>query len=318
MPVKKISAAKSKSNTIVIDDPRFKLDSRFAKITSEDELDNLNEEDVEEGSEDEDIEDGDIDFELDDNEDAEDTGDLDTLEADDEPHSVIDNEEEEEDEDAKALSLDTPKPIVKPLFDPTSEKAMKKHKKFVEKLAQKGIVHLPSVPPSMDPSTLRRLLSMHGAVERIYMTPEDASITRRRAKKGGKMRYVDAWVEFTDKRKAKKCALMLNGVQIGGSPRSRLYHALWSIKYLSGFKWSDLTEHSVHEKKVRELAIREEMTMALKETTHYLERVQEAKRQELRASKRPASQVEEQNDASKTIKRTFHQRPSIKGQKDVV
>lgn len=246
-------------------------------------------------------------------------------------------EEEDEDEDALALSLDNAKSIKaisKPLFDTNSASAMKKHDKFVKKQAMKGIAYLPHVPPLMRPKMVRKLLSHFGTIERIYMTPEDAAVTRRRKKfnRGGKQ-YVDAWVEFEDKRKAKKAALMLNGMQIGGSARSRFHHDLWAIRYLSGFKWADLTERVSHEKKVREASMREEMSMAQKETSHYLDRVKEANKLDRNKAKKEKEDAKTstkrmidndnkdmsvQDKSVKRVKQSFHQRSVIKGQEDVL
>jgi ESF2/ABP1 family protein len=39
--------------------------------------------------------------------------------------------------------------------------------------------------------------------------------------------FTEGWVEFADKRVAKRTALMLNGTQIGGKRRSVYYEDLW-------------------------------------------------------------------------------------------
>ncbi|KAM1428507.1 hypothetical protein ACFX2I_044825 [Malus domestica] len=84
---------------------------------------------------------------------------------------------------------------------------------------QRGVCYLGRIPPRMDPSTLRQMLSQYGEIQR--------------------------WVEFSDKRVAKRVANMLNGEQIGGKKRSSFYYDLWNIKYLSKFKWDNLTEEIV-------------------------------------------------------------------------
>ena len=58
-----------------------------------------------------------------------------------------------------------------------------------------------------------------------------------------KRKYSEAWIEFKEKQKAKDAAEMLNNQSFGGKKRHNLFHDdLWNIKYLSGFKWSHLTE----------------------------------------------------------------------------
>ena len=66
---------------------------------------------------------------------------------------------------------------------------------------------------------------------------------RRKKFKGNRKRnYTEGWVEFMDKRVAKATALALNNTQIGGKKNHYYHDDLWNMKYLSGFRWSHLTE----------------------------------------------------------------------------
>lgn len=72
----------------------------------------------------------------------------------------------------------------------------------------------------------------------------DASARKRRKRQGknsGK-NFTEGWVEFNDKRVAKRVAEMLNGQPMGGKHRSAYHYDLWCLKYLSRFKWDHLTE----------------------------------------------------------------------------
>jgi len=62
--------------------------------------------------------------------------------------------------------------------------------------------------------------------------------------------FTEGWVEFADKRVAKRTALALNGQRIGGKRRSAYYDDLWCIKYLPRFKWDDLTEEIAYQRAV--------------------------------------------------------------------
>lgn len=62
--------------------------------------------------------------------------------------------------------------------------------------------------------------------------------------------YTEGWVEFEDKRMAKRVALAINGTQIGGKRRSAYFEDLWNIKYLPKFKWDHLTEEISYQKAV--------------------------------------------------------------------
>ncbi|KAL9227675.1 hypothetical protein vseg_003336 [Gypsophila vaccaria] len=89
--------------------------------------------------------------------------------------------------------------------------------KEAKQAENKGVCYLSRIPPKMDPLKLRQLLSPFGEVLRIYLVPEDPDAGKRRKKSGGfrGQGFSEGWVEFSDKRVAKRVANMLNGEQIG-------------------------------------------------------------------------------------------------------
>ncbi|KAK9225099.1 hypothetical protein WN943_010140 [Citrus x changshan-huyou] len=101
------------------------------------------------------------------------------------------------------------------------------------------------IPPHMDPVKLRQILSQ--------------------------------WVEFTKKGVAKRVANMLNGEQIGGKKRSSFYYNLWNIKYLSKFKWDDLTAEIAYKNAVREQRLALELSAAKRERDFYLSKVEKSR-----------------------------------------
>ena len=69
------------------------------------------------------------------------------------------------------------------------------------------------IPPRMDMTILRKILSKRFDIERIYLEKENQAITRSRQKqKGGRkaVHYTEGWVEFATKKEAKLAALALN------------------------------------------------------------------------------------------------------------
>ena len=40
---------------------------------------------------------------------------------------------------------------------------------------QRGVCYLGRIPPRMDPSTLRQMLSQYGEIQRLYLAPQDSS-----------------------------------------------------------------------------------------------------------------------------------------------
>ncbi|KAG8384897.1 hypothetical protein BUALT_Bualt04G0166000 [Buddleja alternifolia] len=163
------------------------------------------------------------------------------------------------------------------------EKRRNKRKKLLikeaEKAERRGVCYLSRVPPHMNPLKLRQILSQYGDIQRLYLTPEDPAAQVRRKKSGGfrGQEFSEGWVEFTDKRVAKRVAGMLNGEQIGGKKRSSFYYDLWNIKYLSKFKWDDLTEETAFKSASREQKLAMELSAAKRERDFYLSKVDQSK-----------------------------------------
>ena len=111
-------------------------------------------------------------------------------------------------------------------------------------------MYLSRIPPYMKPTKVmllrarvrvclvsldaqvRHLLQKFGEIGRIYLTPEDSAVTKRRRKMGGnkRVKYEDGWVEFMDKKKARQVAVMLNGQPMGSKNRGFFEHDLWTMK----------------------------------------------------------------------------------------
>ncbi|KZV41297.1 hypothetical protein F511_40606 [Dorcoceras hygrometricum] len=160
------------------------------------------------------------------------------------------------------------------------EKQKDKRKKSLmneaEKADRRGVCYLSRLPPHMNPSKLRQILSKFGEIQRIYLAPEDAAAQVRRKKSGGfrGQEFSEGWVEFTEKIIAKRVAKMLNCQQIGGKKRSSFYYDLWNIKYLSKFKWDDLTEEIATKNATREQKLALELSAAKRERDFYLSKKQ--------------------------------------------
>lgn len=146
--------------------------------------------------------------------------------------------------------------------------------------APAGVCYFSRIPPFLKPDTLRRLLSGMGTeVLRIYLAPESHDARSGRVRAGGnkKKSFSEGWVEFEDKRRAKRIASTLNNTPMGGGNRSFYAHDLWNVKYLHRFKWSHLTEKMAYEARVKRDKMVAELTAAKKESAFYLRKVDQAK-----------------------------------------
>ena len=243
---------------------------------------------------------------------------------------VEEEEEEEEEEDFAGGGFDHREEKNK-----TTERHKIVSKEEIEQSQKqqkkRGVVYLGSIPPFMKPLKLRQLLEKFGKLERMYLAPEDPEQRALRKKYKGNTgkKFVEGWVEFKNKRKARSAAEMLNGQPVGGKRRSAHYSDLWNIRYLPKFKWDNLMEEIEYQKAAREQRQRLELEMAKKERDFYMARVEQAKmiasmeeRRKKRVAENPDSVPESPEEQMKMAKlqekqeksrllRTFKQRKAL-------
>lgn len=157
-----------------------------------------------------------------------------------------------------------------------------------EKSRRSGVIYISRIPPFMKPAKVRSLLSPYGPINRIFLTPEDASARTSRVKGGGnkKRLFIDGWVEFESKRDAKLVAESLNTQIIGGKKGNYYHDDVWNIKYLRGFKWHHLTDQIANENAERAARLRAEISKARKQDREFVRNVEIAKRIEGMRKKR--------------------------------
>lgn len=205
---------------------------------------------------------------------------------------------------------------------------------FKEESEKAGVVYLSSIPAGMAPHDIRTHLSPFGTINRLYLAPlkraEDltsmASLSKQSKKKKAKnleklldghkqkTTFVEGWVEFVSKRDAKTAALALNGTPVRSTnPRHR--DTLWCIKYLSSFKWINLTEQLTLDRATKDKQLKAERRRARRENEHYLGQVEKAqarKRAEARQAKEePGGDEAAAKAAFEDLKIKFKQRKPI-------
>ena len=139
-----------------------------------------------------------------------------------------------------------------------------------------------------------------------FPDPKSAYL-RRKFTTTKKPHYTEGWVEFKNKHIARSVATMLNAQPVGGKKGSRWRDDVWTMKYLSRFKWYMLTEQvgmsplphyeafeswsyclpfAAHEQATREARLRVELSQSKMEQKHYLKQVEIGKSLEKRSEKK--------------------------------
>ncbi|RWA05416.1 hypothetical protein EKO27_g9691 [Xylaria grammica] len=146
-----------------------------------------------------------------------------------------------------------------------------------------GVVYLSRIPPFMKPGAVRSIFERFGKINRVYLAPEDAQVRARRLQQGQnrKKNFNEGWLEFMHKSDAKGAVELLNGTTLAeiGMAKKRSYYRddIWSLRYLKGFKWHNLTEQIASETAERQSRMRAEISKATKENKEFVRNIQKAK-----------------------------------------
>ncbi|CZS89030.1 probable ESF2 Eighteen S rRNA processing Factor [Rhynchosporium agropyri] len=177
-------------------------------------------------------------------------------------------------------------------------------------IKKSGVVYLSRIPPFMKPQKLRSLLEPYGAINRIFMTPEDPTSHTRRVRNGGnkKRSFVDGWVEFVNKVHAKHVCELLNAKTIGGKKGTYYHDDVWNLLYLKGFKWNNLTEQIASENAERASRMRAEISKTTKENKEFVQNVERAKMLEGMEAKKAAKRRKDIDDKTESTAPTKEKR----------
>lgn len=184
-----------------------------------------------------------------------------------------------------------------------------------------GVVYLSSLPPYLKPSALKNILAQRGfePVTRLFLTP--ASRHKHGSKKSSRQLYTEGWIEFANKKMAKRCAEALNAQLIGGKKGGFYYDDLWNMRYLKGMAWDELMAGIREEKREEEGRRDEERRRIAAETKMFVEGVEQGKKMEGMKRKRLKQKKDGDNvraDRGGDVQRTWtqHEVASGSGKKD--
>ena len=188
---------------------------------------------------------------------------------------------------------------------------LKDAKKYKENIDKRGVIYMSRIPPFMKPNKARTLLEPYGEITRIYLAEEDASVRKKRKEGGGNSsrQFAEGWVEFADKKLAKRVAESLNNTPIGGRKGDFYRDDTWNLKYLKQFKWEYLTEKVAYERRVREQKVKASMMQAKRENAEFVELVEQNKAHKHIEERKKKRQVDKEEEGAGAIKkvRSFRQ-----------
>ena len=132
-------------------------------------------------------------------------------------------------------------------FKPVKPLSKRKVARFQAEQDNCGVVYFSRIPPYLKPHKLRDMLSGLGAeVLRIYLAAEDTAARARRVRAGGnkKKNFTEGWVEFSNKRRAKRIASTLNNTPVRDQSVATLSrcsvctHAVYTC-----LRWASILHH---------------------------------------------------------------------------
>ncbi|RNA13666.1 activator of basal transcription 1-like [Brachionus plicatilis] len=153
-----------------------------------------------------------------------------------------------------------------------------------------GVLYLSRIPNRMNVKIIREYFSNFGQVERIYLEPMEQK------RKNQPRAFAEGWIEFKQRKIAKKVSKMLNNMQVGGKRRNPWFHELWNIKYLKNFKWTHLNEKLAYEQESRKQRLRQEVALAKKEANFYIQNVEKNEKRKRFERKQNKDETESKND----------------------
>jgi len=145
-----------------------------------------------------------------------------------------------------------------------------------EKKRKPGIIYLSSIPNGYNVSRTTGFFSQYGRVGRVFLQPDMKERNKRKDKLA--RNFTEGWIEFHSKRVAKDVAANLNMTQVGGKKRAKSHDVIWNLKYLPGFKWTNLSERLAYEKAVHQQRMRTEISQAKRETDYFRANIERSKR----------------------------------------
>ncbi|KAI1277403.1 hypothetical protein F5Y07DRAFT_398328 [Xylaria sp. FL0933] len=253
------------------------------------------------------------------------SGDKDEVKEGEDDHGDDDHEQEEilgdretpaKRDKSRSKGSSDPSDISKPLSKKNlvaSEKAVKRS----------GVVYISRIPPFMKPGTVRSIFERFGKINRVYLTPEDSQVRARRLQQGQnrKRNFTEGWLEFIKKSDAKSAVELLNGTtlaEIGMAKKGSYYRDdIWSLRYLKGFKWHNLTEQIAAETAERQSRMRAEIIKATKENKEFVRNIQKAKELEGIQSKAAAKQAKKKEKPETTTTAATAVAPEAESQKSL-
>eukprot|EP01006_Ploeotia_vitrea_P054686 TRINITY_DN67918_c10_g9_i1.p1 TRINITY_DN67918_c10_g9~~TRINITY_DN67918_c10_g9_i1.p1 ORF type:complete len:198 (-),score=11.74 TRINITY_DN67918_c10_g9_i1:388-981(-) len=167
-----------------------------------------------------------------------------------------------------------------------------------------GVVYMPFVPVGISNGIQIQDTLEKNAGVRILNVKLNKQLNANSRKTDTRI-FQDGWIEFANKKSAKRIAKALNATplgSVGSNKKHRAASELWGLRYVKGVTWADVLEEDIanqHHRRQRLFEERKEARKLGERCKHLAMKFEDRKKQRTSSQKRPPAKRErEPSDAS--------------------
>lgn len=135
----------------------------------------------------------------------------------------------------------------------------------IEEIPSKpGILYFKTVPRNMPLQIIKAQFRKFGQLGRAFFIPESRRSyeARHKGKSAGPLRFAEGWLEFDNRKEARKAVKLLHMTPVGGKKNTAWENDRWNVEYLKSVDWEDLMSTRSRDREERTRTFTEEVKRA--------------------------------------------------------
>ena len=126
-----------------------------------------------------------------------------------------------------------------------SEAAETAYRKWKKQRRKRGVIYIARVPFGSTPRQIRKIFTEFGDVTQVHLEVARGDDGADKKIHGQWTEFCECWVEFKEKKIAKRVARLLHDTQVPKKyvKNRKARNHVWNMKYLKGFGWHHLNEY---------------------------------------------------------------------------